>query len=164
MKSFLCAIGWHRWNGNRCEDCGLTRDCTATRHFWRHDVCEVCGSKNIGPAQIATFVHKIHHKRLDKSLPDWVTELTALGPIAIPAIVKELLEMFQEYSDLPTPAFTDLRNALENIGPAGAGILKEVTENTPDVPPKRAMYKPGQKEWINDLASEVLKKWENVSR
>lgn len=159
MKPLRCLIGWHRWNGGECEGCGETRRCTAKDHFWRNDICEVCGSRQLGPAQIATLVNKIHHKRFDRSLQKWIAELTGLGPIAIPAIIRELLEMFHEYGDLPNPPFTDLRNSLEQIGPKGELILQEVLAKTAEVPDHRAMYKPGQKPWLEKLVAEVLQTW-----
>ncbi len=154
-----CALGLHRWSRGDCVACGKVRRCTATVHFWKDGKCEVCGSKFLGPAQIATLIHKIHHKRFDSSHGRWIAELVAAGPVAIPQIVNELREIAQAYDELPNPPYTDLRNALEGIGPAGLTILKEAVESVPAEPDGRLNAKPGQRAWIADIANEIIGKW-----
>ena len=68
--------------------------------------------------------------------------------------------MHHEYSGLPNPPFLDLQQVLEGIGPAGALILRDVVENTPEVPPDRSMYKPGQKAWLGELETKILQTWD----
>jgi hypothetical protein len=154
-----CALGMHRWSRGNCLACGQERRCTVTVHFWKDGKCEICGSRYLGPAQIATLIHKIHHKRLDSSLGRWNAELVATGPVAIPQIVNELLEIAQAYDELPNPPYLDLRNVLERIGPAGLTILKESVAAVAAEPVGRANAKPGQRAWITDVANEIIRNW-----
>ncbi len=127
----ICALGWHQWDGGACKRCGKTRTCSGERHFWRRDRCEVCGSRKLGPAQIATLINKIHLKRFDSKLASWVEELTDVGPIAIRQILTELSDMERSHNDLPNAPFQDLRRVVENMGPRGSALLREAVGAEP---------------------------------
>ena len=45
--SFLCKIGFHTWNGCKCDKCTKTRD---KQHLWDGYTCTRCGIKRSNPA------------------------------------------------------------------------------------------------------------------
>ena len=151
----ICALGWHRWNGGVCASCGKTRHCSVDRHHWRRESCEVCGSRKLGVARIVTLIDKIVRKRFDKLHPDWITELTDVGPVAIPYILREMKDLARTEADLLSPPFLDLRRALTEMGARGADLLQEAAAGFAQ--PVDAERSPESR--VFDVARDVLSSW-----
>jgi hypothetical protein len=151
----ICSLGWHRWKGGVCASCGKTRHCSLERHFWKADRCQVCGSRRMGVAQIVTLVDKVVRKRFDKLHPEWIRELSDVGPIAIPYILREMTDLARSEGDLISPAFLDLRRILAAMGETGRWALKAVAREQESATDDRSRRVAGVVEEIQSQWSEA---------
>ncbi len=110
----------------------------------------------MGVAQIVTLVDKVVRKRFDKLHPEWIRELSEVGPIAMPYILREMTELARSEADLISPPFLDLRRIVVAMGERGRWALEAVARDQESAPDDRTRRVAG-------VLEEIQSQWSTKS-
>gem|GEM_PF-6858707 len=113
----------------------------------------------MGIARMVTLIDKIARKRFDKLHPEWIKELTDVGPIAIPFILREMRDLARSEADLISPSFLDLRRAIQDMGARGRDVLEAGKEANREALVAGAEAEKDSRKRVAGVIDEMLAKW-----